>query len=421
MKNIIINSILALVSFFLFLSCDNDNELEPWESPALDEYTVTPINGGAIITYSIPDDPDIKYIMAEYERNGQVFTEKATVYTNTMTIEGFHNTSSVKVKLYKVNKEDQLSKPLEIEFTPGESLVSIAQRTLTLGAAFGGIVASWENPNCTELGIRLMMEDSTTSKLETSDMYFSTLPKDKYTFRGYEHKLTHFAVTIEDKWGNVSDTIEITTTPYLETLVPKPYEDFRASIPYDNTTTHGAYYMSKLWDNIVNTSRNGWLTERGHSGRSFTIDIKCVTKLSRILVHPYHLNSPYTQVNITGFEIWGTNKIDYEQDDSYWLDEESVRAGAIYEVDPNTVLPERTFKDDWQYLGEFYYPNYQGNIAKTRELAQNGAEFEVNPDAEPVRYVRFFVKQVILSPPPLNNYFSLGEVTFYGDTSVPQE
>ena len=137
--------IIALfVLVFSFFSCfeevDEKKEMGEWDSGPITEYTVTPINGGATIEYSIPEDHDIMYIMAEYERNGTVYTEKASVHKNMLTIDGFHRTDVVKAKIYKVNKDEQRSKPISIEFEPLESLLDIAFKTLKLSTGFGGVL-----------------------------------------------------------------------------------------------------------------------------------------------------------------------------------------------------------------------------------------------------------------------------------------
>src|SRR5665647_401131 len=240
---------LALCSFF---ACNKKAD-KPWTPGPIEGYQVTPINGGAIITYSIPKDPDILYVMAEYERNGAVFTEKSSVYTNSLTIEGFHTTNKVKVTLYKVNKQEQKSEPFELEFTPLESLVSLAKDSLIMVTGFAGIVASWSNPAATELAVRLMVKNK-NNVMETKEVYFSSLKNEKHAFRGFEHKEYTFAIAFEDKWGNSSDTTYFTTTPFYEIMIPKPYVDFRAIIPYDNTTDYSsAHSFPTIWDNIVNT------------------------------------------------------------------------------------------------------------------------------------------------------------------------
>ena len=209
-------------------------------------------------------------------------------------------------------------------------------------------------------------------------------------------------------------------------MIPKPYADYRTTIPYDNTSTintAAAHQIATLWDNVVNTSGHGWLTKTGNSGLSMTIDMKEVAKLSRIVIHGYHINSPYGQANITSFELWGINKIDMNKlpDKPYWLDEESVRNGAIFTVPPTTQLPATTFKDDWQYLGYHSIPVYTESAAILEQSA-NGTEYTMPITAAPVRYVRLFVRGItLISPPPANNYWSMGEISFYGDDTVPQQ
>lgn len=418
-------AIAASILLFSLSACDKEKEVEPWNAGPIEQYVVTPIHGGATIAYTIPDDPDILYIMAEYERNGKTFTDKSSVHKNTLTIEGFNSTKPVKATLYKVNKHEQRSAPLQIEFTPLESLVSIACRSLKLEPTFGGVYATWDNPVATELGIRLMANNKDKNNaLETQTVYFTSEVAGKYAFRGFESEERHFAFTIEDKWGNSSDTVHLTTTPLFEKMIEKPYADVRSKIPYDNTTDlSGNYVFSKLWDNQGNVSRNGWLTKQGSSGRSFSIDLQKAAKLSRIVTHAYHDDEPYWQANITGYELWGTDKLDMEllADKPYWLDEESVRAGAIKDVDPTTVLPPRTFKDDWQFLGLFFWPDYRAVKADVLAFAARGAEFPMPVKARPVRYLRFIVRQVTMLDVPASNYFSMGEITLYGDDNVPQD
>ncbi len=267
----------------------------------------------------------------------------------------------------------------------------------------------------------MTFDDSLFYELATREVYYSTMVKELHSFRGYEAKETTFALSFEDKWGNISDTIQLTTTPFFETMVPKPYADYRASIPWDNTSNLSGRTTATLWDNIVNTSSHGWLTQPGSSGLSITIDMKQVAKLSRIIHHFYHLNSPYGQVNITSLEIWGTNKIDFAllQNRPYWLDSLSLATGHILGEDPTQQLPERTFKDDWQYLGYYDVPYYTAS-ADVQALAANGAEYLMPINAEPVRYIRIFVRGIARSM-RADNYFSMGEISFYGDNTVPQE
>ncbi len=422
--------IVALALCSSFFACKKKDDLKVWTPGPIEGYNVTPIFGGATITYNIPRDPDILYVMAEYIRNGKVFTEKSSVYKNSLTVEGFNTTDNVEVTLYKVNKEGQKSEPFELSFVPLTSLVGIAKDSLKIATGFGGIVATWKNPAATEFGVHLMVLNE-ENVLESKEMYYSSSKDDKHAFRGFENKEYTFAIAFEDKWGNISDTTYITTTPFFETMVPKPYGDFRSNIPYDNTSNlsdASNHLFSTLYDNIVNTSGHGWLSAVGSDGLSITFDMKQVVKLSRVVIHGYHINSPYSQVNITAWEAWGVKKMDYTKlsDLPYWLDSLSVRWGAIHTVNPTTILPARTFENDWEYLGFHRIPRYDRMVPPDNQavlnLAANGAEYDIPLDAEPVRYVRFFVREDVgIMPPQAWNYFSMGEISFYGDNTVPQE
>lgn len=423
--NLIVIAIFVLSSF---LACSEMESNRPsggsWNSASLKEYEITPINGGAEIRYDIPKDPEILYIMAEFERNGRIYTEKASIHSNLLILQGFHRVGKVKANLYKVNREEQRSAPLEIEFEPLESLIDIANNSLDMIPGFGGVVASWDNPDMTELGVRFMTIGD-NRQVEHEEMYFSSSKTERRAFRGFDPVEATFALSFEDKWGNISDTTLLKTTPFFETMIPKPYADFRASIPHDNLTTLAGRNINTLWDNIVNTASHGWLTQPGGSGMSMTFDIREVAKLSRIVIHGYHLNAVYGQVNITQFEVWGTDEIDYNKlsDRDYWLDETNVRIGALHDVENTYVLPERTFKDDWEYLGWHAIPRYDKMVPPDpqaqADLAVNGTEYEMPIEAKPVRYIRLIPREVAgVMPPPSNNYWSMGEISFYGDNTV---
>lgn len=424
--------IVALALFSLFACNKRDKINDIWNTAPIKGYQVKPINGGAIISYNVPDDPDLLYIMAEYELHGKIFTEKSSVYGNSLTLNGFDTTGKVTVKLFKVNNKGQKSEPTIVEFTPLESIVKIAQNSLKMQPDFAGITASWDNPSNTPLGIRLMYKrvDSLRGDtiLTTQTVYFSTLGHETHTFRGFDHQRITFAIAFDDQWGNVSDTTYYTTTPFFETLIPKPYADVRREIPWDNITDLSSFYsFSNIWNNIVNTSHEGWLSSPGHSGVSITIDLKQRVKLSRVVIWGYNHNTPFDQVNIQKFELWGTDTIYQSRlaDRNYWLDEYSVRNDEIFGISNAFVLPDTTFKDVWQYLGFYAITRYDLMTPPDQQailnLSQNGMEYDMPINAKPVRYLRLYVREVgNQMPPPGNNYFSMGEISVYGDNTVSQ-
>src|SRR5690606_12917817 len=100
--------IIVTLMLCTIFACKEESK-EPsgsWTSGPIEISKITPINGGATISYNIPNDPDLLYVMAEYERNGKIFTEKSSIHKNELTIEGFNTLNKVPFTLYKVNKQE---------------------------------------------------------------------------------------------------------------------------------------------------------------------------------------------------------------------------------------------------------------------------------------------------------------------------
>jgi hypothetical protein len=417
-----LNNILILSCIWLFMSCKETREdIQP---QSLESYTITPVSGGVTISYPVPNDPNILYVMAEYKRNGELFTERSSIYKSSVTIEGFNTTDKVTATLYTVNYHETRSEPVSVEFTPLESPIAIAYRSLILSTGFGGIVAQWENQAKTELGVRLMCE--VDGKLTDKEMYFSAIPAETHAFRGFEDVETTFALSFEDKWGNISDTTYFTTTPIAELEVPKPFGDMRSVIPYDNTTENPTFNWPRLFNKAVGD--DSWLTVSSEQyGPSFTIDLKDTYKLNRMTIWPrMRPNTPtdvYTVNNVLVFEMWGTKEIDNSKlppaDKGYWL-EKFTESAFKHE---GVTIAERTFADDWVYLGRHAVERLDLLGASTEDItnrAREGEQFELPAGAEPVRYIRFFVIETDKGAPTPGNLFQIGELSFFGNNKITQ-
>lgn len=407
-----------------FLDACKENSPEGDKPAPIVEYTVTPIHGGATISYTIPRDPNILYVMAEYTRNGEPFTERSSKYTNSLTIEGFNTTNPVNATLYTVSRDHEIkSDPVTIQFTPLESPLVVTVNSIEIVPGFGGIVATWENVTQTELGVRLMV-DSMGTMIE-KELYFTSLASEKHSFRGFENVETSFVLSFEDKWGNISEPVRFKGTPLFETEVDKPWVDLRRMIPYDNITEEGAAYaFSKVWDKAL-TNSNSYLNVSGSSGNSMTFDLGVKTKLSRMIFWMTQYNGYTADVvwgtcNITEFEMWGTTELDYDKlsDLPYWLHPFSA-------AETSQPLPDHTFMDDWVYLGRYSIPrlDFLGvSIADQQQAVSAGFEFEIPLECAPVRIIRFYPLTTANggSPPARNNWW-IAEMSFFGDTTIPQD
>jgi hypothetical protein len=200
------------------------------------------------------------------------------------------------------------------------------------------------------------------------------------------------------------------TTPF-EAEAPKPFGDMRASIPGDNISQYSAdYAFSKLHDGIVGD--NGYLSASASTGNSFTLDLKQVFKLSRMVlwpaIRPYTTNPSdiYGNANVRSLEIWGIKTIDLSKPANYWQD---------------NINPTGTFKEDWEYLGLHNVTvTTPASVPEMVEIGNAGFRFNFPETAAPVRYIRCFVRNASGNAPPANNLYRIGELSFFGDNTISQ-
>ena len=374
------------------------------------DYNVIPINGGAIIEYVIPDDENILCITAEYERNNEIHRERSTYFRNSLKVEGFRSTDPVTVKLYTESYDEVQSEPEYITFTPLKALVDVAQESLEFTTTFGGIILNWKNVSTTELSIRLMAY--VDEELQRDEIVFSSAAEDSRSYRGFKAEETLFAVIIGDKWKNVSDTIFYSTIPLFEMEVPKPWGDMRLFVKGDNLTElQASHAFHKFFDGVIGGGSYGYLNQAGSEGCSFTFDLKDIYKLSRFKfwpsLRPGATQDVYGNVNITEFEMWGSSILDNSMPDDYWVDSEEF---------------EGTFKEDWEFIGYYQRERLDLQGATDAEIWQRGAvdgdEWELSLDLKPVRYIRFFARGTADGNPVPNNYWQLGELSFFGTNLI---
>lgn len=415
------NAIITLFFCLAMLQGCDDSEHVQVRPQVISNFSVTPVHGGGKISYTIPEEKGILYVMAEYYRNGELFTERSSTYKNYLTVEGFSSTEEVQVTLYTVDRDEIKSEPVVVKFTPLEAPIHLIKNSLRMVTDFGGITAFWENLTGAEIGVKLLATDE-RGELKENQAYYSYVVNEEHTFRGFNDEERTFAICFEDKWGNASDTAFMTTTPYFEMEAGKPFAQINY-IPSDNNSVYGATYaFAKIYDGIKGGD-NAYLTQSGRAGTSFTIDLKQEMKLSRIILwHRWqNVSHIFGSVNVLSYEVWGTNEIDNNKlsDLDYWKDDLGVDENG------NPIV-RNTFKDDWTYLGKHYITEPdagEGSQADANLAAgQRGFESRIPIDAAPVRYIRLFVRSTGNSAggPPVNNYYQISELSFYGNNQLSQ-
>lgn len=385
------------VTTMLLFGCSSDNLNNPLDNDSIPPKPVSnvkweAISGGAIISYDIPDDPDLLYVLCEYElKPGVVSRQKSSVYNREITLEGFGDTLKHEVKLFAVDRSTNLSKPVAIKIQPLISPVQIAFSTLDYIADFGGISVFLENETQSNLVISTIIQDSLGDWMDY-DSYYSALRDIKFSSRGMEPVSTVFGVYIKDRWSNISDTLVKELVPIFEEEINSDtFKELQLPGDADNTRS-----LTGLWDGITagEAALSRFFRAADNNGlpARFNIDLGVKVKLSRFRTWGVDGSRIYGASNVKTFELWGSNA-------------------------PN---PDGSF-DGWTKIGDYEVVKPSGlpmgdlsneDIATAKE----GDEHIVPLSAPEVRYIRVNVLSTFVSPPNAKTGGAwMTELRFWGE------
>lgn len=374
-------SILILPLFGVLFSCSEDKGAKPLEHSTIapgevENIAVQNLPGKAKLTYSLPDDKDLLYVVAQYAlENGTKMEVKASYYNNSMLLEGFRGNTETEVTVYAVNRSEVKSSPVKIKVNPLLAPIFDVYDALTVQPDFGGLRIKTVNPTKENLSI-LVLQKNTQGDWEPS-------PKSIYTktttvnqaLRGFEIKPQEFAFVIRDRWLNVTDTLFQEVTPIFEQLMPK--SSYGAIKLANDAQVIGTYPVTNLWDGQFLEWWGSYFTGRtlDIGNHLVTFDIGKITKLSRLRI--WQFSEPiggqrlyYYLGAMRKFRIWGSNTLN-NGDLSGWTNMGEYEVGKdFFEVIKPSGLP---------YAQE----NNDDLIA-----ARDGQDWEISIDKPAVRYLR---------------------------------
>jgi hypothetical protein len=355
-------------------------------APAPLKVTVTgniPIPGGAVLKYTVPNDKNLLGVKAVYERNGEICETKASLYNDSLTMEGFGDTRTYEVNLYSVGRNGKLSDPEKVSITP--LMPPVLSTEINLEPTFGGVKLNVSNNTSkAALTIMLLIDTANTGKLELLHTFYTMADNTYFVRRELESKEQTFGVVVRDRWNNKSDTLSgFVLTPYEEMKLDKTswtngklptdsWEPYAGMIPM-----HG---LENLWrgPESVGTQLE-WLIFASAADapipQHFTISLGYKASISRMKLWTREWDCYYTGTMPREFELWGSE--DPPLDGSW---------------------------DNWHLLGkwEVFKPSGYGNgrnvgtiTAEDQDYYRNRLEFELVTTEEisdpyrPVRFIRF--------------------------------
>lgn len=122
------NKSLALFIMMLIISVVSCREDDGFNTVISEDKTnpdvvtnvkVDNFNGGAYITYDLPNSPNILYVLAKYHISDEVLREtKSSYYKDTIIVNGFAKEQEYNVTLYTVTRANVMSDSIIVKVNP---------------------------------------------------------------------------------------------------------------------------------------------------------------------------------------------------------------------------------------------------------------------------------------------------------------
>ena len=348
------------------------------------------ISGGARISYNLPLDEDLLYVLALVNRNGTIEDFKASYYTSGITLEGFGDTNEYTVDLYAVDRSNNRSTPVSVTIKPLTPPVILVAETLEIQPDFGGISLVVNNASRSDLSIMVFTTDE-TDRMVSAGTFYTALEKAKFAVRGYDDQLRRFGILIRDKWENFSDTTFVEVVPIYEELLDKSL--FRGMLlPTDSEATAWDGRLEYMWDGIAGGDDRAAHTGNASSSgpKHITFDMGVLAKLSRFnlktIASDKHM---YNDVSPRLYEVWGCG----DTPDPSGSFDGWTKLVTIENIKPSGLASGQLNEDD-------------------RIAGRNGDDADIPSDMPRVRYIRIRC---------LNNWSGntnmvINEVTLWGST-----
>ncbi|MBZ4189160.1 DUF4959 domain-containing protein [Niabella beijingensis] len=369
---------------------------------------VSNFNGGAYITYDLPQSENVLYVQANYKINGTTGRQtKSSFYSDSITVSGFEKSQDYRVILYTVSRANVLSDSVVVTVHPDTPPYLVTLPTITMQRDFGGIRIEAVNKLKANIGIVTIANDPVTKQYEIINQRYTSNDSILYSLRGYDTLPKQFGIYVTDQWGNKSDTVFNTVTPIYEVQMDKSkFSEYRLS---SDAETGFGWVMSNLWNN--NTGSPGYHTEQPILPlvwpATITFDMGQEAKLSRYTIWDrgidgsgnwlWQAGAPLTWV------LWGRTTTP--------VDETMPLANELPPVGQATA-------NGWINMGFYRLPDKPSGLPNPQytnadlQFWNDGFSYDFALDLPRVRYIRF---QCLENVSLTNNFFNITELSFWGD------
>ena len=393
-RNIFYVSLLLLV-MSLVASCESDDNGDTTPPGELNIISTESTYGGAVISYSLPDDNDILYVRADYTNGkGEAVFRTVSKHVNQIEVSGFVLEKDVTVSLTVVDENQNSSKAVAHEIRPLRSFIFLVQESIQIEPDLGGVQVSWENVTEKTVFVYLQIQDGEDEQIR---ILSSANKNEKIFVRGLEAKPLLFLTKTEDFDGNITGLQEKGTyTPLFEEKINKNSWKLVSNLSIDGNAYEGK--TVNFWDDVVDTyetdSDNSYfIINRNDNGGILRWPLDIVIDLNK-------------KAKINRFKVW-QRAYWYNGPDgkSYYYQEENLKSFDLY------VSMDKT---DWVLLGNF---EIEGPVGGTDEISQAlldkaaaGHNFNLDEISPEFRYLKFSITSNFGS----DSFCHGSEITLFG-------
>jgi len=391
------NIILVILTIFIaaLLGCVDDKNQDSIPPGILTIENITPTNGGGVISYQLPSDSDILFVRAEYTNSlGFDVYRVSSSHNNSIEIDGLNQNTPINVRLFVVDENENISQPVEVEFTPLPSFIYLVQESISITPDLGGIKIEWENIAEKTVYVHLHIVNSSDEEIR---ILSSNSASESIFVRGLDSVEMTFLTKVEDFDGNITELEEkATLTPIFEEMIDKSSWTLVSGLSVDGNQWEGQ--TSFFWDDVVDTVESDFdnsyfIIWRDANGGTLDWPLDIVIDLNKT-------------VRIHRFKVW-QRAFWYNgpADTPYYYQAENLRSFDLY-ASNNSV--------DWILLGQFDIGNpadSEGNIPQDFiESAAEGHDFDLDGVSDEFRYLKFSITSNYGS----DTYVHGSEITLWG-------
>ena len=398
MKTIKILAIL-LIPIITLIGCKDDENQDSTPPGSLTIENITATNGGGIISYTLPDDSDILFVRAEYTNSlGIDVYRVSSSYNDSIEIDGLNQNTPVQVRLFVIDENENMSQPVEVEFTPLPSFIFLVQESISIAPELGGVKIEWDNIAEKTVYVHLHIVNGGEEEIR---ILSSNSASESIFVRGLESVEMTFLTKVEDFDGNITDLEEkATLTPLFEEMIDKSTWTLMSQLSVNGNAWEGE--TTAFWDDIVDTAETNsdnsyFIIWRDQNGGTLDWPLDIVINLNK-------------NVRIHRFKVWqrafwynGPTGI------PYYYQEENMRSFDLY-ASNNSV--------DWTLLGQFDIgdpSDENGNIPQDFiDAAADGHDFDLEGVSEKFNYLKFSITSNYGS----DTYVHGSEITLWGLDNV---